>query len=139
MAAKILIIDDERDFIELMSYNLRQSGFEVLTAEAGMHGLNQARRHLPDVILLDMGLPDIDGLSVCEILRRQPSTASIPIVLVTAMSGDIPRANAMVSGADHFLPKPFTRETLRDCVEKALRTRDAAQDADAAAPEGAYL
>jgi DNA-binding response OmpR family regulator len=97
----------------------------VLAAATGTHGLNLVRRLAPDLILLDMGLPDVDGLSVCEILRRDSATARIPIVLVTAMSGEIPRAHALGSGADHFLPKPFTRETLCDCVQKALRVRDA--------------
>jgi DNA-binding response OmpR family regulator len=114
MSAKILVIDDETDFIELIHYHLQKAGFEVLAAETGTHGLALVRRFAPDLILLDMGLPDIDGLSICEIL----------IVLVTAMSGEIPRTHALESGADHFLPKPFTRETLCDCVQKALRVRD---------------
>src|SRR5688572_14341745 len=125
MSAKILVIDDETDFIELIQYHLQKAGFEVLAAETGAHGLALVRRHVPDLILLDMGLPDVDGLSICEILRRDAATVRIPIVLVTAMSGEIPRAHALGSGADHFLPKPFTRETLCDCVQKALRVRDA--------------
>jgi DNA-binding response OmpR family regulator len=124
MSAKILVIDDERDFIELIQYHLQSAGFEVLAAETGKQGLDLVRRQLPDLVLLDMGLPDVDGLSLCEILRRNSATARIPIVLVTAMSGEIPRAHALGSGADHFLPKPFTRETLCDCVQKALRVRD---------------
>ena len=125
MSAKILVIDDEMDFIELINYHLQQAGFQVLAADTGKHGLVLARREHPDLILLDMGLPDIDGLSICEMLRSQPATARIPIVLVTAMNGEIPRANALSSGANHFLPKPFSRETLCGCVEKALRIRDA--------------
>ena len=125
MSAKILVIDDETDFIELIQYHLRKTGFEVLAAETGTHGLALVRRHAPDLVLLDMALPDVDGLSICEIIRRDSATARIPIALVTAMSGEIPRANALESGADHFLPKPFTRETLCDCVQKALRVRDA--------------
>jgi two-component system alkaline phosphatase synthesis response regulator PhoP len=125
MSAKILVIDDETDFIELIQYHLQKAGFEVLAAETGKHGLALVRRHAPDLILLDIGLPDVDGLSICEILQRDSATERIPIVLVTAMSGEIPRAHALGSGADHFLPKPFTRETLCDCVQKALRVRDA--------------
>jgi len=137
MAPKILVVDDEQDFLDLLSYDLRNSGFDILTANTGMAGLNMARRHLPDVILLDLQLPDIDGLSVCEILRKQPSTARIPVVLVTAMSGEIVRANGVVSGADHFLPKPLDRAAVCNCVEKVLRARDAQLEAEAAAPEGA--
>jgi DNA-binding response OmpR family regulator len=139
MRAKILVIDDEQDFIDLITHNLAGAGFEIIGAPAGIQGLHQARRHLPDIIVLDMGLPDIDGLSVCEILRKQPSTTRIPIVLVTAMSGEIARANALVSGADYFLTKPFNREDLLNCVEKTLRARDAALEPEAAAPEGARL
>jgi CheY-like chemotaxis protein len=138
MAVTILVIDDEPDFITLIRCHFEARGFEVVAANTGMSGLNQARRTLPDVILLDMGLPDIDGLSVCEILRKQPSTARIPIVVVTAMNGEIARANAVVSGADHFLPKPFDRTTLCDCIERALRASSAEHDSAAAAPEGAY-
>lgn len=138
MPRKILVVDDEQDFLDLLSYNLKDSGFDILTANTGVAGLNMARRHLPDVILLDLQLPDIDGLSVCEILRKQPSTARIPVVLVTAMSGEIIRANGVVSGADHFLPKPLDRAAVCHCVEKVLRTRDAQIEAEAAAPEGAY-
>ena len=125
MSAKILVIDDETDFVELIQYHLQRAGFEVVAAATGSDGLNLARRHAPDLILLDLGLPDVDGLSVCETLRRNSATSRIPIVLVTAMSGEISRAHALGSGADHFLPKPFTRETLCDCVQKALRVRDA--------------
>ena len=125
MSAKILVIDDETDFVELIQYHLQRAGFEVVAAATGSDGLNLARRHAPDLILLDLGLPDVDGLSVCETLRRNSATSRIPNVLVTAMSGEIPRAHALGSGADHFLPKPFTRETLCDCVQKALRVRDA--------------
>ena len=102
-----------------------KSRLRSLAAETGTHGLALVQRQAPDLILLDLGLPDIDGLSICEIMRRDPATARIPIVLVTAMNGEIPRAHALGSGADHFLPKPFTRDTLCDCVQKALRVRDA--------------
>src|SRR5688572_11771358 len=138
MSARILVIDDEPDFLDLIGQHLKGGGFEVITANDGISGLNLARRHLPDVILLDLQLPDIDGLSVCEILRKQPSTASIPVVLVTAMSGEIVRANSVGSGADHFLPKPFDREAVCDCLHKILRARHAQLEAEAAAPEGAY-
>lgn len=138
MARKILVVDDEQDFLDLLIYNLRDSGFDLLTANTGVAGLHMARRHLPDVILLDFQLPDIDGLSVCEILRKQPSTAQIPVVLITAMSGEIIRANSVASGADHFLHKPLDRGALCNCVEKALRARDARIDSESAAPEGVF-
>ncbi|MCI0746660.1 MAG: response regulator [Verrucomicrobia subdivision 3 bacterium] len=139
MSDKILIIDDERDFIELIRWNLSGGDYEILTAESGMTGLHMARRHLPDVILLDLALPDIDGLSVCEILRKQPSTADIPVVMVTARCGELTRAHAADSGACHYLSKPFDRQSLVSCVERLLRERDAKLEAEALAPEGALL
>jgi CheY-like chemotaxis protein len=135
--ARILVIDGEQDFLDLVAHQLKDSGLEIITADNGITGLNLARRYLPDVILVDLQLPDIDGLSVCEILRRQPSTMNIPVVLVTAMSGEIIRANSVASGADHFLSKPFNRQAVCDCVQRILGARQAQLEAEAAAPEGA--
>jgi DNA-binding response OmpR family regulator len=137
MSATILVMDDEQDFLDLIGYQLKGGGFEVITADNGMTGLNMARRHLPDVILLDLQLPDIDGFSVCEILRKQPSTMTIPVVLVTAMAGEIIRANGVASGADHFLPKPIVCGAVCACVQRILRARQAELEAETAAPEGA--
>ena len=139
MAAKILVVDDEQDFVQLICHHLREHPYQIISAETGMKGLQKARRYLPDMILLDMMLPDVDGLSVCEMLRRGSSTAVIPVVLVTAMAGQIARAHAIVSGAEHYLAKPFNRQILCGCVERVLRERSAKIDTVAAAPEGPFL
>jgi len=85
MKAKVLLVDDEPDFIRLMQFRLVCRGFDVLCAANGAEALDQARRALPDVVLLDLMLPDIDGFSICEILRSQPSTAGVPVILVSAL------------------------------------------------------
>jgi two-component system phosphate regulon response regulator PhoB len=120
MSNKVLVVDDEPDLVELLSCHLKFGGYEVLRAANGLEALHQARRHLPDVILLDLMLDGMDGYSVCEILRAQPSTARIPVILVTALGGEIARLNGLESGADDFVRKPFVREEILRRVEAAL-------------------
>ena len=128
MTDTILVVDDEPDQVEILSINLRECGYRVLTADNGLEALNQARRHLPDLILMDVMMPDINGLSVCEILRCQPSTGKIPIIMLTALGGQIPRLSGMEAGADEFLTKPITTEELRERIETVLcKTREKAQ------------
>ena len=81
---RILVIEDEEDLVEVMSYNLRREGFEVRSASNGAEGLRKARQHGADVILLDLMLPDIDGLEICRRLRRDPLTQRVPVIMVTA-------------------------------------------------------
>ncbi|HEY2328717.1 MAG TPA: response regulator, partial [Verrucomicrobiae bacterium] len=83
MASQILIVDDEADFIELVKFRLSRLGCDFLVANDGVHALSQARECKPDLILLDILLPDLDGLSVCEILRRQPATKKIPVIFMS--------------------------------------------------------
>lgn len=123
MGAKVLVVDDEQDFNELIRHNLNPALYDVITATNGVEALNKARRFLPDVILLDLMLPDIDGLSLCEILRRQPSTADIPIVMITAMAGEIQRYNALSAGAKCFLTKPVDMRHLRESIADAVASR----------------
>jgi DNA-binding response OmpR family regulator len=125
MAAKILVVDDERDAIELMTASLEGAGYEVLAATDGMQALHQARRHLPDVILLDLMLPDIDGFSLCEILRCQPSTTGIPIILLTALGGEIPRLHGLEVGAVDYCVKPVRVRDLMKRVESTLAAASA--------------
>src|SRR5260221_105680 len=123
MSAKILVVEDEQDMTELLACNLKGRGYEVLTAVNGLEALNQARRHLPDLILLDLMLEGIDGYSVCEILRRQPSTASVPVIMVTALAGQIVRMNGMASGATDFITKPFSLEDLMARIHHVLEAQ----------------
>lgn len=125
MSAKILLVDDEMDMLELMAYNLGAQGHQILTAVTGLDALNKARRFLPDLIVLDLMLEGIDGFSVCEILRAQPSTGQVPVLVVTALGGQIARLNALSVGADDFLSKPFSPQELVRRVGEILNAHAA--------------
>lgn len=106
MENRILLVDDENDFIELLQYKLAGRGYELIVANDGVHALSQARQMKPSLILLDILLPDLDGLSVCEILRRQPSTKNIPIIFMSALTSDVTKRTVAMQ-ADDFFTKPL--------------------------------
>jgi DNA-binding response OmpR family regulator len=112
MANRILLVDDENDFIELLQYKLAGHGYDLIVANDGVHALSQARLLKPDLILLDILLPDLDGLSVCEILRRQPATKKIPVIFMSALSSDITKRTASMQAVD-FFTKPLDLERLQ--------------------------
>ena len=118
-----MLVDDETDMLEMMAYNLGADGYEIKTAVTGLDALNKARRFLPDLIVLDLMLDGIDGFSVCEILRSQPSTGRVPVLVITALSGQMARLNAMSVGADDFLSKPFSPQELVRRVRGLLAAR----------------
>jgi len=122
MAHKLLVVDDEEDIVELLSYNLQLEGYEVFRATNGMEALNQARKHLPDLILLDLMLPDVDGFSICEILHCQPSTTNIPVIVLTAMAGELPRLHGFEVGAADYCIKPIRPRDLKARVKSVLET-----------------
>jgi DNA-binding response OmpR family regulator len=117
---RILIVDDERDFIELVQYRLAGLGCEFIVAGDGVQALSQARQFKPDLILLDILLPDLDGLSVCEILRRQPSTKKIPIIFMSALTSEVTRRTVAMQ-ADDFFTKPLDLEKLQLRITELLR------------------
>ena len=119
MVPRILIVDDEDDFIELLQYKLGGHGYELHVANDGVHALSQARTLKPNLILLDILLPDLDGLSVCEILRRQPITKKIPIIFMSALSSDITKRTAIMH-ADDFFTKPLDLTRLEKRIEELL-------------------
>lgn len=126
MVPRILIVDDERDFVELLQHRLAGLGCEFIVASDGVQALSQARQCKPDLILLDILLPDLDGLSVCEILRRQPGTRKVPIVFVSALSSSITRCSA-TRYADDFFTKPLDlprfERRIADLLQGALLNR----------------
>lgn len=124
MANRILLVDDENDFIELLQYKLAGQGYDFIVANDGVHALSQARQMKPDLILLDILLPDLDGLSVCDILKRQPSTKKIPIIFMSALSSGVTRRTAAMQ-ADDFFTKPLDLERLALRIKDLLH-RDAA-------------
>jgi DNA-binding response OmpR family regulator len=125
MVPRILIVDDEDDFVELVKFRLAKCGCEFLVASDGVHALSQARQGKPDLILLDILLPDLDGLSVCEILRRQPSTKKIPIIFMSALSSDVTRRTAAMEAED-FFTKPLDLERLEKRIHELLHVAPAA-------------
>src|SRR5271154_4402577 len=106
MIPQILIVDDEADFIELVKFRLADLHCQFLVANDGVHALSQARQFKPDLILLDILLPDLDGLSVCEILKRQPSTKKIPVIFMSALTSEVTKRTVAMQ-ADDFSPKPL--------------------------------
>ncbi len=119
MVPRILIVDDEHDFIELLQYKLAGCGYELIVANDGVHALSQARTQKPNLILLDILLPDLDGLSVCEILRRQPGTKKIPIIFMSALTGDITKRTATMQAED-FFTKPLDLNRLEKRISELL-------------------
>jgi CheY-like chemotaxis protein len=120
MVPRILIVDDEGDFIELVKFRLADLGYEFLVASDGVQALTQARQFKPDLILLDILLPDLDGLSVCEILRRQPATKKIPIIFMSALTGDVTRRTATDQAQD-FFTKPLDLPRLQQRIADLLQ------------------
>jgi len=133
MQPKILVVDDEQDMVELLRFNLVTRGYQVIPANNGLDALHLARRHLPDLIMLDLMMEGIDGYTVCEILREQPSTKHIPIIVLTAAIGQITRCNCLAAGADDYLTKPFSAQDLLRRVEGVLASQRAIEEAQALA------
>jgi DNA-binding response OmpR family regulator len=123
MKPRVLVVDDESDFIQLLKYNLENQGFDILTAGDGMEALNTARRELPDVVLVDLMLPDIDGFSVCEILRSQPSTSKVPIIVVSALDGDYVRSRGIQAGVACCFKKPVDIKVLGESIRSSYELR----------------
>ena len=119
MVPRILIVDDEGDFIELVKFRLANLNCEFLIANDGVHALSEARQHKPDLILLDILLPDLDGLSVCEILKRQPNTKKIPIIFMSALTGDVTKRTAAMHAED-FFTKPLDLNRLEKRIGELL-------------------
>ena len=115
-----MIVDDEPDFSELVQYRLAEENFGFTTAANSTDALNKAWEQPPDLILLDLLLPDLDGLSVCEIFARHPATQHIPVIMITAVDSDVTRFSAEVAGARHFFTKPVDFEKLKHSIRTLL-------------------
>lgn len=115
MRKRILLVEDDLELVELLKFNLAKAGFSVFAATDGDQGIQQARTQRPDLILLDLMLPELDGLAVCEMLQRDPKTGKIPIIILTAMSSQLARVAGLEAGANDYITKPFK---IRDLVER---------------------
>jgi DNA-binding response OmpR family regulator len=117
----ILVVEDEVTLREALVYNLNKEGYTVLQAGTGLDALALARAEAPDVVILDLMLPELDGLSVCRSLRRDPATAASGILMLTARSGELDKIVGLESGADDYLTKPFSLGELLARVRALLR------------------
>ncbi len=128
MRPKILVVDDEPEAVELVEFNLKQAGYDVISAADGAEALKKARQVLPSLIVLDLMLPEVDGLEVCKMLRRDPATAGLPIIMLTAKAAEIDRILGLELGADDYLTKPFSPRELVLRIKKILQRGAAAED-----------
>ena len=119
--SKILIVDDEKNIVEAVRYNLDKEGFRTVVAYDGAKALEAARRELPDLILLDLMLPEMDGLELCRILKHDPHTRSVPIIMLTVKSGETDKVLGLEMGADDYVTKPFSPRELIARVKAILR------------------
>jgi len=120
MRTRVLLIDDDPHIRELVTVVLEEEGYEVHTAPSGVVGLSMADAEPPDVALLDLEMPGMNGYEVCRILRHGPRTRRIPVVLMTASDDPALNREAYAAGADACVPKPFRREGLVAVIETAL-------------------
>jgi DNA-binding response OmpR family regulator len=118
MPNTILIVEDDATLCEMLALNLRSAGYQVLTAGDGAAAIDLARAHAPDLILLDLMLPELDGLTVCRSLRR---ASDVPIMIVTARSGELDKIVGLESGADDYMTKPFSLGELQARIRALLR------------------
>jgi DNA-binding response OmpR family regulator len=120
-AGKILIVDDEKNIVEAVKYALEKEGFRTLVAHDGAKALELALRELPELIVLDWMLPEVDGLEVCRLLHQRPETAGIPIIMVTVKSDETDKVLGLEMGADDYVTKPFSPRELLARVKALLR------------------
>ena len=123
MTHRILVVDDEPAVSDLLAYNLRKAHYEVLVAEEGRAALTLAREHHPDLILLDLMIPEVDGLDVCRELRK---TSDVPIIMITARGEEIDRVVGLELGADDYVTKPFSVRELMARIKAVLRRSQSA-------------
>lgn len=117
---RILVVDDEPEAVELIEFNLKQAGYVVATAADGAEALKKAHAQPPDAIILDVMLPEMDGFEACKVLRLDPATAKVPIIMLTAKAAEIDRVLGLELGADDYLTKPFSPRELLLRIKKIL-------------------
>ena len=117
----ILVIEDEKNILELVKYNLEKEGYQVLTASRGDLAVELARKNKPSLLVLDLMLPEIDGLEICKILKNNEKTSGIPIIMLTAKSQESDKVVGLELGADDYVTKPFSPRELVARVKAVLR------------------
>ena len=127
-------MDDDPDMVELLQLGLTEAGYSTCTAGTGKEALQKAKRSPPDLEVLGLLMPEMNGFGVCQQLRRNPATAAIPILMITVLPGEFPRLVGVEAGADAYLNKPFRMEELVSSVGTLLRRPGAASEILADAP-----
>lgn len=128
MKPKILVVDDEPDALEILGFKLKEAGYVPLFAKDGARAIATARDERPALIVLDLMLPEVDGLEVCKILRRDPITAAIPVLMLTARAAEMDRVLGLELGADDYVTKPFSPRELVLRIKKLLGRAKAAEE-----------
>ena len=128
MKPKILVVDDEPDALEVLGFKLKEAGYTPIFATDGERALTATREEQPALIVLDLMLPEINGLEVCKILRRDPATAMIPIIMLTARAAEMDRVVGLELGADDYVTKPFSPRELVLRIKKLLARAKAADE-----------
>jgi len=118
---KILVVDDEEHIRELIKFNLENNGFKVLCAEDGKEALRIAKEEVPQLVLLDLMLPEIDGYDVCKLIRRDNNISNMPIIMITAKTDELDKVLGLELGADDYITKPFSVRELIARVKAVLR------------------
>jgi two-component system alkaline phosphatase synthesis response regulator PhoP len=126
----VLIVDDEKDILDLVHYNLTKEGYQVHKVATGEEALESSRELIPDLVLLDLMLPGLDGLEVCKILKNDPKTHNIPIIMLTAKGEETDIVTGLELGADDYIPKPFSPRVLLARVRAVLRRRVSSKNED---------
>jgi two-component system phosphate regulon response regulator PhoB len=119
---KVVIVEDEKDLAELLAFNLQKEGWQTVIALDGRSGLERIDAELPDLVILDLMLPELSGVEVCKLLRKQERTAAIPVIMVTAKGEEIDRVVGFEVGADDYLVKPFSTRELLLRIKAILRS-----------------
>ncbi|MFK7756335.1 MAG: response regulator transcription factor [Flavobacteriales bacterium] len=118
---KILLVDDEQDIVDLIEYNLKKEGFNVITANNGEEAVLKANEHLPDLVILDVMMPVMDGMETCEVLRKNPKHKNIIIAMLTARGEDYSQIAGFDAGADDYITKPVKPKVLTSRIKALLR------------------
>ena len=132
-SSRILVVEDEADLSDIIAFNLQRAGHTPIQARDGAEGLSLAKRERPDLLILDLMLPKMDGLEVARRLRAEPTTASIPIIMLTARADERDQLTGLATGADDYITKPFSIPVLMARVEAVLRRTGAAANMSVAA------
>ena len=117
MTRKALVVEDERDTGQILAQHLRNWGYEPTVLQEGKPAVGWVREHRPSLVLLDLLLPDMDGFEICETLKLDRETNLIPVIMITALSGQEERVHGLQVGANRYLTKPFTKDELLNAIE----------------------